>query len=206
MFIRVERGYDIAPFFYIYNYLYIYHMQWLDRVSKHHEEYIKYVRKMGATSHAEDIVQEMYLLLHKYNCEKKVIRENGNVNKSYIWRTLYNLFILYKRNSKKFTMVDIDEHQYLFNEELNEQKEQAYEKIITKVEAHLNELDETGYPYNKELFKMYVNTGLSMRGISRETNISLRSIFYTLSKCKDELAEEIREDLEDYKNEEYERI
>lgn len=181
-------------------------MQWLSKVSEHHDEYIKYVRKMGATSHAEDIVQEMYLLLNKYKCEKKVIRDNGTVNKSYIWRTLYNLFILYKRNSKKFTMVDIDEHQYLFDEQPNELKEEAYEKIITKIESHLNELDDNGYPYNKELFKMYVNTGLSMRGISRETNISLRSIFYTLSKCKEELSQEIREDFEDYKNEEYERI
>jgi DNA-directed RNA polymerase specialized sigma24 family protein len=43
-------------------------MDWLSKVSQHHKEYIRYVHKMGNTSHAEDLVQEMYLRLDKYNC------------------------------------------------------------------------------------------------------------------------------------------
>ena len=85
-------------------------MDWLSDASKSHKEYVRYVRhlnKMGFTSHAEDLVQEMYLRLHKYEHAIK-FNKDGSVPKSYIYRILYNLFIDYTKSSSKFRFVQVD--------------------------------------------------------------------------------------------------
>ena len=47
---------------------------------------------------------------------------------------------------------------------------------------------------------------MSIRKIAEETNISWVSIFNTLKKCKQELKELFKEDYEDFKNNDYDRI
>lgn len=181
-------------------------MHWLDSVAKHHNDYIRFVNKMGNTSHAEDLVQEMYLRLNKYHKAIK-FKQDGSVSKSYIYRILYNMSIDYNKSANRFFFTEISECRSLESEQPDSNKFEAYERILESVEENLNTLDEPDkYPYNKELLSLYINTGLSMRAISSLTGISLTSIHWTIKKCKEQINYELGEDLQDYINQDYERI
>lgn len=180
-------------------------MDWLSKVAEHHKLYIRYVKALGINTHAEDLVQQMYLRLHKYANEEKTIT-NGKVNKHYVWRVLYNICQSYRKDSKKFVMVPLDNYYNLVAEQPVTDKEEAYERIMQKMFREIDELDSKGYPYNKELFNLYAESAMSMRCISSVTDISLTSIFNTLKNCREQLSDELREDIEDFENEQYELI
>jgi len=181
-------------------------MEWLYKVSQHHEEWIKYINKMGNCSHAEDLVQEMYLRLVQYDRGEAVILPSGKVRKSYIWTVLYNIFIDYHKSASKFSFVQVEDCIGLQVEQQDNQLEDAYERIMQKMFREIDQLDIEGYPYNKELFNLYAESAMSMRCISSITKISLTSIFNTLKQCREHLSDELREDIEDFYNGEYELI
>jgi transposase-like protein len=87
-----------------------------------------------------------------------------------------------------------------------ENKKKPTRELCRSCLKRLTHLDEDGYPYNKELFNLYANSAMSMRCISSVTNISLTSIFNTLKNCREQLSDELREDIEDYNNGDFERI
>ncbi len=180
-------------------------MNWIEEVAKHHDLYIRYIKGMGVTTHAEDLVQEMYLRIHKYANAEKCIT-NGKVNKHYIWRVLYNIRQSHNKDSQRFHMVELDNCKELASIDPDNEREEAYERIINKLFNELDKLDTDGYPYNKELFNLYAESAMSMRCISSVTKISLTSIFNTLKNCREQLSDELREDIEDFYNHEYELI
>jgi RNA polymerase sigma factor (sigma-70 family) len=195
-------------------------MNWLSSVAKHHKEYIKYINKMGSTSHPEDLVQEMYLRLNKYK-DAIIFNKDGTVPKSYIYRILFNMLIDYKKSSTKFHFEQVDVlqecagqyddvsqvyKQYAY-EEINLAKHEAFDRIVEGTLEEMDNLDEPNkYPYNKELLSLYISSGMSMRAISALTGISLTSIHWTIKNCREQLSEELSEDIEDYINQDYERI
>lgn len=197
-------------------------MDWLGQVAKHHTVYIGYVKGMGVTTQAEDIVQEMYLKLHKYASAEKCIT-NGKVNRHYVWRILYNLCSDYRREGKKFNVQSLDvigdavlnagdyndgRFQSIIEYQQHDcKKEEAFHEMINKILSKVDELDDPlKYPYNKELFNQYVYSDMSYRGLHVATKISTSSIFNTMKQCKEYLRDETREDLEDFNNEQYELI
>ena len=58
----------------------------------------------------------------------------------------------------------------------------------------------------KGIFKIYRDSGLSIRGIAKETKISSVNIFHTLKKSKKAMRDLFGEDYEDYLNGEYDLI
>jgi DNA-directed RNA polymerase specialized sigma24 family protein len=71
-------------------------MKWLGIVAKHHKEYVSIVNGFGEHFYAEDIVQETYLRILKY-CKPEAIITNGNVNKSYVYFVLRNMYIDFRK-------------------------------------------------------------------------------------------------------------
>jgi len=181
-------------------------MDWLGKVAQHHKEYIRYAQKMGCGVHSEDLVQEAYIRLHKYSSEDKVINSDGFVNKSYVWRVIFSVWMQYYKDSKKIKRVDIDLVISDVTSDYNEYDEMSYHTIVEKMYNALNDLDQDGYPYNKEMFLLYAKSDKSMRKISSDTNISLTSIFNTIKNCKKEIKQSIGEDFEDYLNKDFELI
>jgi hypothetical protein len=205
-------------------------MDWLRQVAKHHTVYIGYVKGMGVTDQAEDIVQEMYIRINNYASEDKCITD-GNVNKHYIWRVLYNLSMSYLSSKSKYSFIsldwgmdtkdmpDIGLGNKLSVFDSDPEREESFLRLTAKMMKELHSLDsEGGYKYNQELFFLYSGYDdlvehresdikpMSMRKIESETGITLSSIFYTLKMCKSKLKESLREDWEDWNNGEYERI
>lgn len=178
-------------------------LKWLEKVAERHEEWIQIVRSFGETSYAEDLVQEMYIVLSKYANEEKIIKE-GIVSRGYIFFTLRSLYYSLYNNKKKLPKVSIDDeeifHQIADYSEMDEQI--AFHKICTMIDN----IAEEWHWYDKKLFKLYRDTDLSIRKIAAETNISWVSIFNTLKNAKEEIKNKLEEDYIDYKNKDYDRI
>ena len=85
-------------------------MNWLKKVAELHEDYLRMVKSFGEEFLAEDIVQEMYIKLSKYADADKVLRKNGQINKSYIFLTLRCLYydLQKERNKILFVWIIID--------------------------------------------------------------------------------------------------
>ena len=60
--------------------------------------------------------------------------------------------------------------------------------------------------FDKMLFKLYAKSGDSIRDIAERTHISTTSIFHTLKYCKERIKNNVSEDYEDYKNNDFELI
>jgi predicted DNA-binding protein YlxM (UPF0122 family) len=175
-------------------------MELLTKVCSQHKEWVKIVTTFGS-DYPEDVVQEMYLRVHKYGQKEKVLNESGEVNLFYIWTLLRNCW----HDSNKLNKIEFISIEVLYNLATQEdyiQKHESYNKIENLIE----EETKTWHHYDKMLFDIYRNKTLSMRDIAKETNISLKSIFNTLKNCKERIKLNVGEDFEDYLNNDLELI
>lgn len=177
--------------------------EWLSIVFKRHKEWIKIVNSFGEFNYAEDFVQEMYLVLYKYADENKIIKD-GNVSRGYIYFTIRAIYFQYYNSKKRIDKVYIDDDESTIQiQDYSEMDEQvAYNGICQLIDEHID----NWRWYEKKLFTLYRDSGLSIRGIAAETGISWVSIYHTLKSAKQELKEKFGETYEDYTNNDYELI
>lgn len=149
---------------------------------------------------ANEIVQEMYLRLMKYVDTPERIMRGDEINTYYVYVTLRNIYLTEIQNSKK--VVKFNNDISIENEEVNLTKKLAFDKIIDRIEEEVS----NWYWYDKKLWEIHFERPMSMRSISKVTTISLSSIFNTLKKSKNKIREAFGEDVEDYKNGDYDRI
>jgi len=204
-------------------------MEWITEVYKYHNLWLKIMHDFGAKEFSEDYVQDMYIRLIERSSKEKIY-QNGVLNKSYMYFTLRNTYIInmrkqrnnsegsYKKLSYDFkdlgaeisSMEVLNKHiinqknsydlQNVFDEQL--QKEIKYEIILQKI---INEIL-TWRWYDQLLFTIYFNTGKSIRTLEKEIGISYFCIFHTLKNCKERIKIAIGEDYEDFINKDYEHI
>jgi DNA-directed RNA polymerase specialized sigma24 family protein len=148
----------------------------LEIIAKYHKEWIAIVRSFGGGQLSDDIVQDFYL---KYNDN---YIQNNQPNRAYIWITLRNIFLSEMKHREAPQI-----------EEETQINEENFDCIIKKA----NFVMDKWHWYDKKLFEVYVNEGLSMREIASRTGISLRSIFSTLDFCKRRLRAELEMDFKD---------
>jgi len=176
---------------------------WLTKVAERHKEWIKIINSFGEYDYAEDLVQECYIVLYKYADENKIITD-GVVSRGYMYFTLRSLYFQYYNSKRKVDKISIDDDEFTYQIQDDTQMDEqiAFNNICQMVDKHI----ENWRWYEKKLFTLYRDTDLSIRGIANETNISWVSIFNTLKQAKDELKQTFKEDWEDYKNGDYDRI
>jgi RNA polymerase sigma factor (sigma-70 family) len=175
-------------------------MDLLTKVSKHHKEWLNIANTFGG-DYAEDVVQEMYLRVHKYGKKDKVLNELGEINLFYIWSMLRNAWgdankankIEFISLDNVYTVKDYDQHL---------EKQEALEKINKLIELEMSKW----HFYDNKLFELYRNTDLSIREIADKLDINYTSIFHTLKRCKQRIKEAVGEDYQDYLNEDFELI
>ena len=158
--------------------------KWLEEVAKHHKEWVEVIYKLGETEYAEDIVQESYMALIKYADEKKLIDENGKVKKGYMFFTLRSLYYQFYNKKKKVNKVSFDEQWEIFDDS-NLEEHQAYNDICLMIDEEID----NWHWYDKKLFMLWVNNRISIRKLSRETNIGFKSVYTTIKKCQKRLIE-----------------
>jgi DNA-directed RNA polymerase specialized sigma24 family protein len=180
----------------------------IELLSKYHKLWISMGLSMGIPSHiVEDFVQEMYLRLNKYVKEpKKIMYNETDINKFYVYITIKNLYNDYLKERNRHHMVRLDDIEVTYeivepNPEAQRKSEierqRAEERLIDLIQDEVGSWDSW---YDKKLFKVYYETDISMRKLSKDTNISVTSIFNSCKNYKQILNTKFVEDFQDYIN------
>jgi len=169
-------------------------MELLDLLATKHKDWVRMVRSFGCPEHlCEDIVQEMYLRLHHYSVEPEKIMYGDEVNTFFVYVTLRNLWVNYTKAKKRIEFIDQapkDSHgQYYPSQEM--ELMELSDKIWDEVKSW--------HWYDEKLFTVYMQTEMSIRDLSKETKISLSSIFNTIKNGKERIRENCKDSYEAYK-------
>ena len=177
----------------------------LELLSKNHSTWIAMGLSIGIPKHlVEDFVHELYLRFNKYIKDvKKIMYNETEVNKFYVYVTLKNLWTDYSKAKGKHKIIRLDDYEVTYeivdgeSENYNYAKHSAEEKIINKIKS---EVENWEHWYDRKLFKIYYETDISMRKLAKETNISVTSIFNRCKNYKEMIQSKFGEDFEDYLN------
>jgi len=197
------------------NKLYLLLMRVIDLLAQKHNDWIRIAKSFKITEdQANEIVQEMYLRITDYVKDaKKIMFNDKEINTFYVYITLRNIYY----SNFYYTGKNIKNRKVIYFSEITDENdgrrlakymiedpEEALENIdrkikldnlIDKIEEEIN----TWYWYDKKMTKLYLNTKMSMRDISKETKISLSSIFNTLTNAKERIREISEEEYREYK-------
>ena len=169
-------------------------MSVLKLLAKHHNEWVDLAKNFGAGSYAEDVVQEMYLRLHKYVYDPERIMYKGEVNKYFVFVTLRNMVRSLQGKKEVVVYTELYEDDNLKEDAPDREGADAFEHMIDRI------WDVVGnqHWYHKKLFEIYHTTGMSMRDIEKETNISLFSIFDSLRNTKEYVRKELENEYREF--------
>ena len=182
----------------------------LNILAKKHTDWIRMAKSFKLSSNdANELVQEMYLRIHDYTKDvNKIMYNETEVNTFYVYITLKNLYYSkfgYRKKKKVylFSEISTDDHNYLYHKmkcDMLEDRKNKEKKInLEALYDKIDEVIEEWYWYDKKLTKLYLNTNMSMRDISKETKISLSSIFNTLTNAKEKIRKESEKEYKKYK-------
>lgn len=179
----------------------------LEKVSKYHSDWLRIAKSfLNNKEDAEDIVQDLYLTLHRYDIKEDKIRYKDEINRGFIFIVLRNLiknFVRDRSRQKRDTRLNISLDGLgftLVDEQITE--DDIFERIQEEVD--------TWSHYDKRLFELYMYSGLSLRELSkgskknldkfinknfklhpesikRGTGISVTSMFHTIKSCKEKI-------------------
>ena len=153
-----------------------------------HKEWIKVVKSFGCNpSQAEDVVQEMYLQLHRDLNKGLDFTYNDEVNYFYVYKILRGIYCnIYKKEARKLK---------IYMEELKEEiveiddlgiDEHEYAKRQDKIGEVLSNL----YWYDAKVFEI-VASGKSVAALSRETKISYYSLYNTYRNALKQIKQQL---------------
>jgi RNA polymerase sigma factor (sigma-70 family) len=139
---------------------------------------------------SEDLVQETFLQLMTMNQHRLLIIIDSGKIKTYICKIMMVKYFSKKSQFNKKVVqfkkkkIQSDESflEYLVNKntEQNDQSSDYVEELNKRIDECLNTFDD----YDRKLFQLYFETGLSVRRLSEETGITFKSIQYTIEKVK----------------------
>jgi hypothetical protein len=166
----------------------------LEKVAEY-QDYLVELASVFDSKFAEDIVQEFYLLLHKYKVTEEQMFTNGKLNRGYCFIIIRNIHFQIYNVKKRITKCELNEEIYNMVDDFDLEKELDWNEFRIKAESEVNNWDW----YDKKLFSIYRDTDISIRGLAKETGISFVSIFHSLKKHKEKLKELLKEDYDNLK-------
>lgn len=150
----------------------------LEAVSKHHNDWINIAKSFGEYNLAEDIVHEMYIKLHKYCSKEKVVKQNGEVNKPYIYQIIKNLIFQLSNERTKFKKVEVTEIQFTEATDNNQDFHNFTEIVRDKLKEH-HFVYERVYHHYTDIPKT------SIRKLGKETDLDYWVINNYVKKVKE---------------------
>ena len=178
----------------------------LEKLGRNHSIWVKMVIGMGCKLDvAEDIVQEMYLRMHRLiQDESKIMYNDEEVNKFFVYVTLKNMYMDYLKAKNRFTVFEFREDddpdkmnldEYIADDVDNDEQ-RGFENMVNSIVDEMS-----NWPrYDVILANIYLKTNYSLRDISNGSGISLTSIFNSVKGYRAKLKERLMEDYEDYLN------
>lgn len=166
----------------------------LIKLYERHSNWIVIVKRLGATNMiAEDLVQEMYLKMYKVN--KNTIIKSIYIYAYFVLRNLY--FDYYKKlklkRSREVSIEDlsnINKDSGVFEIEDKNLFCMTSEVEASKMIADLKIAKSSLIWYDRKVLELHYS-GITMRSISRDTGISLSSIFNTIKNARNTIREYI---------------
>lgn len=174
---------------------------WLEKVAELHEEWIKMAKAYGAGADAEDLVQESYIKLLRYDCKDKIIKK-GEISKGFMFFVVKNTVLNYHKKNSRSPVHYVEEVSRGIPEEERTEYEQAYNEFCERVDDVTKQWKWS----DRQIFDDYRFSEDSIRGIGKKYNISFVSIFGTIKECKNHLLYELKEDWEDLQNGDFDKI
>jgi DNA-directed RNA polymerase specialized sigma24 family protein len=166
----------------------------LERVAKYHKDWVE-LASVFDKDWAEDIVQEMYLLLHKYNVTEQQMFTNGKPNRGYVFIIIRNIHFQLHNIRKRIDKCELNDEIYNLIDDYSEDKENEWNEFRIKAEQEVNSWEW----YDKKLFTLYRDNKTSIRKLAKETGISFVSIFHTLKANKQKLKRLLQDDYDNLK-------
>lgn len=155
----------------------------LEIIYDRHDEWVYLVQAFGCNRDtAEDIVQEMYLRMHKVVSKgRDVMYNETEVNAYYVLKTLKSIFIDMKRKeATKGTDVTWDEVSYQIHMDEIVEYDAKYELVLEE----LGKL----YWFDSKVFEL-INAGENVSQLSRKTTIPYYTLYNTYKKVYNHLKE-----------------
>ena len=161
-------------------------MNVLGIIATQHNKWINIVRSFGMHNYSEDIVQNMYLKIHKWNgkYDASIMYNETEINEYFIFKVLRNLFLDYHRKKKityntfyEPSISDISKYisKYEYEEQLN--------LIKTEISSwHL---------YDQKIYELIFLENKSMLELSKQTGIDYYSIYRRVKIIKQILISKI---------------
>ena len=159
------------------------------------------------TSAVEDIIQAAYVKLHRLKLLHKIYNyDTKDVNTSYMYLTLRSVTNDYhnakQKHRKGFLTYDNDVDG-TYDDADTVLPNEAMSIMIDKMNDVIN--NNVSW-YDRQLFRLYTDTGMSMKKLATEVGISKTSINTSIQTVKTAIREALAEDWEDYKNEDFDKI
>ena len=178
----------------------------LEKLAENHNLWIKMVINMGCDKHiAEDIVQSMYLRIHRLvTDEKKIMYNDDEVNRFFIYVTLKNMFVDYVKARNKYTFFEYMETDDIEEglEDIEFDEQEAFHNLVDSMSSEIMSWER----YDIILSQLYFKTDLSLRDIANGSGISLMSIYNSIKNYKNILNNKFMDDYQDYMNGDYHLI
>jgi DNA-directed RNA polymerase specialized sigma24 family protein len=172
-------------------------MDLLKMLGEKHKDWCAMVGSFGCPYDlVEDIVQEMYLRMYKYvDNPERIMYNETEVNTYFVYVTLRNMYLDYVRIKKRINVVHSDD----FDVNRYDTDPNEAEELLQDLTKQIWKEVESWHWYDEKMFSIYMNTDMSMRTLSKETRISLRSIFNTIKNGKERIKDSLNSQYEDYK-------
>ena len=178
----------------------------LEKLAENHNLWIKMVINMGCDKHiAEDIVQSMYLRIHRLvTDEKKIMYNDDEVNRFFIYVTLKNMFVDFVKARNKYTFFEYMETDDIEEgiEDIEFDEQEAFHNLVDSMSSEIMSWER----YDIILSQLYFKTDLSLRDIANGSGISLMSIYNSIKNYKNILNNKFMDDYQDYMNGDYHLI
>ena len=154
-------------------------------IAEKHETWVDIVYSFGCTREtAEDIVQEMYIKIHKTlskGLATNIMYNGEEINYYYIFKCLNSIFIDLKRKEKNKNVVLIEDAgklNIIYQLDIEVDFKQEYDKIQKELKKM--------YWYDRKVFEI-INSGESIAELSRKSKIPYYSLYNTYHKVKTRL-------------------
>jgi len=179
----------------------------LELLAKKHNVWLNMVLSFGCDYQtAQDIVQNMYLRMHKYiKDEQRIMYNTEEVNRFFVYVTLKNMWKTYNTSAARYDVFEIREDDATEAPEVdmfNKEMDTAFETLLARISDEMR----SWHRYDRILSEKYFKSDYSLRDIATGSGISLTSIFNTIKNNKKILKKKFREDWEDFKNGDYDKI
>ena len=147
---------------------------------KYHKKFIEIVSTFGGLreTEVEDIVQQLYIELIKYQQRGVDFSYGDDINYYFCYKILRGLYIDLIRKKCKVKLIELE------GLELTENNSSNYEAAYKKVKDALD----TMFWYDKQVYEL-IEQGNNISELSRKTKISYYSLYNTYTKVKNKLKE-----------------